>query len=61
LHKQALSWENVPEIWIHGLKLLNRNVGLNEVSKDWLTEARSYHPDCSQLTAVISFNEKGSV
>ena len=57
LHKQALSWENVPEIWIHGLKLLNRNVGLKEVAKDWLTEALSHHPDCPQLTAVVDFNK----
>jgi glycosyltransferase involved in cell wall biosynthesis len=61
LHNQALHWKNVPEIWVHGLKLLNRNAGLKEVSKDWLTEARSYHPDCSQLTAVVVFNEKDLV
>jgi glycosyltransferase involved in cell wall biosynthesis len=57
LHKQALSWKNVPEIWIHGLKLLNRNIGLKEVAKDWLTEALSHHPDCPQLTAVVDFNK----
>ena len=55
LHKQATDWKNAPEIWIHGLKLLNRNVGLKEVAKDWLTEARSYHPDCQQLTAITGF------
>ena len=57
LHKQALDWNNAPEIWIHGLKLLNRNVGLKEVAKDWLTEALSHHPDCPQLTAVVPFNK----
>ena len=57
LHKQALDWNNAPEIWIHGLKLLNRNVGLKEVAKDWLTEALSHHPDCPQLTAIVGFNK----
>ena len=61
LHNQALHWKNAPEIWIHGLKLLNRNTGLKEVAKDWLTEALSHHPDCRQLTAVLGFNEKGLV
>ena len=57
LHNQALHWKNAPEIWIHGLKLLNRNVGLKDVAKDWLTEALSHHPDCPQLNAVVDFNK----
>ena len=57
LHNQALHWENAPEIWVHGLKLLNRNAGLKAVAKDWLTEALSHHPDCPRLTAFVDLNK----
>lgn len=57
LHNQAIYFKNLPEIWIHGIKLLNRNTELKEVAKDWLTEALSYHPDDPRLTAALDFNK----
>jgi tetratricopeptide (TPR) repeat protein len=43
LRQKALGWKNLPDIWIHGAKLLIKRAELKDALQAWLTEARSYH------------------
>jgi tetratricopeptide (TPR) repeat protein len=43
LRQKALGWKNLPDIWIHGAKLLIKRAELKDVLQAWLTEAKSYH------------------
>jgi hypothetical protein len=45
----ALSWRNIPEIWIHGARLLYKHPELNEIANGWLNEAKSHHPSVKQF------------
>jgi tetratricopeptide (TPR) repeat protein len=59
LRKKALEWNNLPEIWIHGIGLLMKHDELKEVAQNWFIEAASYHPNLkrvNQFLAITSGN-----
>jgi tetratricopeptide (TPR) repeat protein len=45
LHKTALNRINIPAIWIHGARLLLQYPVMIEIAKEWVCEAKMYHPD----------------
>ena len=49
LRQKALGWKNLPDLWIHGAKLLLKHAELKEIYKSWLNEAVFYHPSLKNL------------
>ena len=53
MRQKALSWNNSPNIWIHGAKLVLKHAELKEVSQAWLVEAQYYHPNLKMHEVVL--------
>ena len=53
LRQKALSWNNSPDIWIHGAKLLLKHAELKEVTQAWLNEAGYYYKNLMTHDSVV--------
>ena len=52
MRRKAQVWKNMPEIWMHGAKLVFKHAELQEVAQSWLNEGNDYHSDFQ----IINFN-----
>ena len=49
LRQKALTWNNLPEIWIHGVRLLFKHTELKNIRKNWMIEAKTHHPSVKEF------------
>jgi glycosyltransferase involved in cell wall biosynthesis len=53
LRQKALGWKNLPDLWIHGAKLLLKHAELKEFAQEWFNEAEYYHANLMTHNSVV--------